>query len=448
MKITEMKEMHHFNELAREIKKSFEEEWHKEDRNFEDVIKLQKEAIIGKADAVFEFLEKIHRYIVDNDKMESCYPMWYENLDDAIFQENWGLAGLSEFFTEKYRECSSAKIIGERIYFLIDGRQRLMPQKIKKERRVQLVRALCMDDPKAKFDEDSIEVYMNDGTRITIYNECITKLNQDAIVVRRYIIPRYSLEMQYDKGTISREMVPLFKSMIALGYNVIFSGAVRTAKTSLLATWLSYENPILEGVIIGTDAELDLNKILPEAPILNIIADTPEKLRTIIPRVLRSDADYFCFPEARDGASLDIAVTVASKDTRRMKLTFHTRDPIDICHDIAVEIIKFAGGDLENTEIKVAKSFDYVFHMIQLKDKSKKRLKGIYEIHYDRKKKEIEVMQICRYIPESDSWQWKYHISSEKICEGRDENLEEFNSFRKQLEELERKYPMEADYDY
>lgn len=448
MNIREIKEIHSFNELAAEIKKNFEEEWHSSDQNLENIIRLQKDAIIGKAEAVLEFLEKIHNFLLDNEKEDSGYPLWYENLEDAIFQENWGLAGLSEFFTEKYKECSSAKIIGERIYFLIDGKQQMMPQKIKNERRVQLVRALCMDDPKAKFDEDSIEVYMNDGTRITIYNESITKRNQDAIVVRRYILPRYSLEMQCEKGTIAKEMIPLFKSMIALGYNVIFSGAVRTAKTSLLATWLSYENPALEGVIIGTDAELDLNKILPEAPILNIIADTPEKLKSIIPRVLRSDADYFCFPEARDGASLDIAVTVASKDTRRMKMTFHTRDPIDICHDIAVEIIKNSGGDLENTEIKVAKSFDYVFHMTQLKDKSEKRLKGIYEVHYDRKKKEIEITQICRYIPESDSWQWKYHISSEKICEGRDENLEEFNSLKKQLEELEKKYPMEAEYDY
>lgn len=428
-----------FYTLCEQIKVRFEERWREDKENMHENTKLQKDAIIGIPKAVLQFKEKLAEYLRKYGKADVSYPGWYESLVDGIFHENWGLACLAEFFTSKYADSSSAKVIGDSVYFMEKGKQKLMPQKISKLRRQQLVRALCLDNPAIRFDSDYHEVFMNDGSRITIYNESMTQRNRDAIVIRRYILPNYTFEMHASKGTISYDMIPLFKSMVQLGYNVIFSGAPRTAKTSMLATWLSYEDSSLEGVLIGTDEELDLGSLLPDAPVLTVIADGPDKLAKILPSILRSDADYLCFPEARDGISLDAAVTVANKGTRRMKLTFHARDPYDLCYDIAAEIVKHVKGDMAAVKIKVAKSFDYIFHMVQLKDKSKKRLKGIYELCYDREKDEIQITQICRYVYETDSWEWMFHISRDKRQAGEDEDKNCLSKFEYQLMQLAEK---------
>ena len=71
-----------------------------------------------------------------------------------------------------------------------------MRQRISKERRNQLIRALLMLTPNERLDKDFHEVYMLDGTRITIFKENMVKENQDVIIFRRYIIPQYSFEEQ------------------------------------------------------------------------------------------------------------------------------------------------------------------------------------------------------------------------------------------------------------
>lgn len=79
------------------------------------------------------------------------------------------MAAIAEWFTDKYKESSSAKIIGDRIYFLENGRMTLKPQRITERRREQLVRAFLMLTPEERLDKDFHEVYMRDGTRVTIF---------------------------------------------------------------------------------------------------------------------------------------------------------------------------------------------------------------------------------------------------------------------------------------
>ena len=90
-------------------------------------------------------------------------------------------------------------------------------------------------------------------------------------------------------------------------------------------------------------------------------------------------------------AALDTAVKLAAKGTRRMKITFHTRDPLHFPYDVAGEIVKSIGGDIHYTARKVAASFDYIFHFIQMKDKSQKRLKSIHEISFDPRENRIKL---------------------------------------------------------
>lgn len=437
-----------FEKICKEVEKYFNQEWETENgqksESSDELLKRHKNAIIGYIKEVNYFKDKINEFLKKNSLANEWYPEnCYENLTDAIFQENWGLAGIAAWKLDPH--SSSAKIIGEKIFYLDEGEQVLQEQKISAERFKKLRKALLLRNPEKRFDEDYTEVYMLDGTRITIFDEPLAK--EPAIIFRKYIVENYSFEEQAARGTIPSEIIPMLEAMVKIGYNVNFLGAVRTAKTTMLQTWQSYENPKLEGIQVETDPEVPTHKLMPTSPIIQLVADG-EKLRKLIKMLMRGDADYLIMAEARDGVALYIAVTVANKGTRRVKSTFHTSDPADFCFDAANEIIKEFGGDLYMTIVKVAKSYHYLFEMIQLKDKSKKRLNAIYELRWNGKKHEISLHQICKYDHLTDSWTFRYDLGEDKEQIGQIENPEALAIFKNELKSLEEKYPMDDQFDH
>jgi len=417
-----------FEDLCRFVSDAFQNDWDSSRENMHENLEIQKNAIIGYEREVSYFKSKIREHINRVKVAETEHPIWYENLEDAIYHENWGLAGIAQWFSEGYKESASAKVIGSRIYFLENGKMVLKRQKIGKDRREQLVRAFLLLKPDERLDRDFHELYMLDGTRVTIFRGDMVKKDQEVIIFRRYIIPNYSFEEQAGRGTIPIEAVPLFKAMVPLGFNIAVTGAVRTSKTTFLSTWQSLESKELEGVMVETDPEVPLHKLMPEAPIVQLLADN-DKLKSITKNLMRSDADYIIMAEAREGVALDTVLKIASKGTRRVKMTFHSREPLDLPYDVAAEIIKSMGGDIHFTAQRVAASFDFVFHLIQLADKSGKRLKSIYEMSLNRKTQQIEMKKICGYDHENDSWKWFDVISPEKQEIAMEEDPKSYREF-------------------
>jgi len=436
-----------FFELCDAVFNYFQKEWNAEDKNsvnYQQILERQRKAIIGVEAEVKFFKNKIEEYIKANNLQDHWKPDWYSSLEDAIFQENWGLAGISEWVegrTKELQESSSAKIIGNNIYFLIKGKSVLQPQKISDERREQLRRALRLNTP-AKRAEPYEELYMNNGIRVAVYADDITASNQDVIVFRKYIIPKITFQEQADRGTIPHDAIDFFNSMVDVGYNIVIAGPVRTAKTTLLQTFMLRENPELEGLLIQTDPEIKIHELMPNAPIMNLIVEK-EKLKSIIKSILRSDADYYVFAEARDGLSLYIALDLSSRGQNRMKMTYHInhRKIKNICYDIARRIVDEVGGSIYGTILDVAQSFHYVIEMTQLKDKSKKRLAGIYEIRFNENKGLVEIHTICKYIPKTDSWTWNYVMGEDKESIGIFEDVA-LQTFKNNLQMLADKYPM------
>lgn len=398
-----------------------------------DPIELQKRSIMGYEPEV-ALMKKRIADIIAQDGMEADIPPWYSSAEDAVFHENWGLAGMSEWFAPKYADSSSAKIIGERVYFLDGGAMKLMPQRIPAERREQLVRALLLRTPEERLDRDRHEVYMSDGTRVTIFRGRLAKRGLDAIVFRRYIIPDLSFEGQAERKTIPECAVPLFEQMAACGYNVVFCGSVRSAKTTFLSTWQRYEDPTLEGVMVETDPEIPIHQLMPDSPVIQLIADG-ESLANISKSLMRSDADYFILAEARDGVALDTAVRLARKGTRRMKMTFHTRDPKAFARDAAVEIVRAKGGDIGETTLMVAGGFDYVFHFSNIRKEGVKKLSAIYEMGVSESGG-VCMHEICRYNRRADAWKWTYHIGQDKRDIGMEEDADAFTAFELSLKSL------------
>jgi len=205
-----------FETLCQLINRDFLKEWDEQKDNIRATLDIQKNAIIGYKREVSFFKNKIIE-LLKNYSEGADIPEWYESLEDGIYHENWGLAGIAEWFSDSYKGSSSAKVIGDRIYFMENGKMCLKKQRIPKERREQLIRALLLLTPEERLDKDFHELYMLDGTRVTIFGGAMVKEGQDAIIFRRYIIPTYTFEEQVSRGTIPEEAVPLFKAMVALG---------------------------------------------------------------------------------------------------------------------------------------------------------------------------------------------------------------------------------------
>ncbi|GHU63814.1 hypothetical protein AGMMS49983_08130 [Clostridia bacterium] len=406
----------------------------------------QKRAIIGYEADVNLFMIGISA-ILDAHSLRGSFeiPSWYESEENAIFQEVWGRAGMAEWWRTPYDQSPSAKIIGHDIFFLVDGHMRRMPQQIDKHRRDQLIRGFLLLTPEERLDRDFHEIYLFDGCRVTIFKGAMAKSGRDTIIFRRYVIPEYSFAEQAARGTIPEDAIPLFESMVRVGYNVVFCGAVRSAKTSFLATWQRCEDPALEGVMVETDPEIPLHTLMPGAPIVQLIADG-DRLRLISKNLLRSDADYFIIAEARDGFALDTAVRACRKGTGRMKMTFHTRDPRGFPEDAAVEIVRAEGGDVQETAVRVASSFDYLFHFISDRCTTSKKLTGIFEMGIVpagadgfTEKEEARgyyVHEICRYDRTRSHWIWTNRIALDKRVRGFEEDTEAFAAFEKGLRTL------------
>lgn len=411
-------------------------EWNESAETMSAAVDLQKRAMIGYVKETRIIKEKIRTALAETagpgEKTE--FPSWYKDAPDAIFHEVWGLAGLAEWFTAAWGDSSSAKVIGDRVYFLKSGVMRLMPQRIERDRRDQLIRALLLLAPGERQDKAFHEVYMLDGTRVTIFRSGIVKEGLDVIIFRRYIIPVYSFEEQAGRGTVPAEAIPLFESMVRLGVNVVFCGSVRSAKTTFLSTWQSYEDPALEGVMVETDPEIPMHHLMPSAPIVQLIADG-DTLAGIAKNLMRSDADYFILAEARDGIALDTAVRLAQRGTRRMKMTFHLRDPKMFAAEAATEIVRCMGGDIAKTELRVASSFDYVFHFVSLQRMGKKKLAGIYEVGVRDGSPYAE--DICVYDAAKDKWRWTFRIDADRRRRFLSADHTAFAVFEKELQNLE-----------
>lgn len=435
-----------FQNLCDAVKSYLQKEWDNEQGNNGDntdlILQRKKKAIIGYAPEVNYFKDKIREYLTANNAMGEWKPAWYNNLIDAIFHEVWGLAGIAPWMDMP--DSSSAKIIGNRIYFLINGKEVLQKQKISYARLEQLRKALMLNTPNKRLSEAYTEVYMQSGERISIFHGERVKEGQPSIVFRKYIVDKFTFEEQAKRGTIPLEMIPMLKAMVNIGFNVAFVGPVRTGKTTFLTTWQSYENPDLEGVLVETDPEIPMHKILPSAPIMQLIADGSDLL-AIKKELVRSDADYIILGEARDGYALDLAVELPNKGTMRSKFCYHLRFVEDFCYDVANKIISVYGGNLDYTIVKVAKSYSYLFQFIQLSDKSKKRLKGIFEVRYDNNEHVISYHQICRYDYDTDSWTFKYDIGEDKKLISLEENKGAYKIFDSELKKLSGSYPMLGD---
>ena len=434
-----------FQECCERVKTCLDIRW----KGMDDLAKMnmlerEKAAILGSEEEMRFYKQEINEILSQQQLRGVIPPFWYRSLTDGVFAELYGLAGLAPWVydeTEEYKRSSSAKLIGDRLYCLIDGKSVLQPQRIPSERRQQLRRALLMGNPRQRMEQGFHELYLSNGIRATIYAGERTKPNQDIMVFRKYLLRDLSFENLAELGTIPEEGCWLFKAMVAVGFNVLFAGTVRSGKTTFLQTWQRYEEPDKEGLAISTDPETPWDRIMPDAPVMQLVADG-EDLETLTKSLLRGDNDYVILEEMRDAQSFRLALEISGIGAGRCKATVHSGDIPNLPYKIAAKIKSRYGGDEQSLILQVFSAFHYIFEFCQQENnRAVKKLKSISELCYDIETDRVSLHLICVYDERSRTWKWNNHIGAEK------EKLlalwpKEAEIMRKELRALSDKYPM------
>ncbi|MFV0518360.1 MAG: hypothetical protein ACK5MV_13285 [Aminipila sp.] len=413
----------------------------------DEALNRHNRALLGNKTEVKYYINKIQQLLEERRLSNSWFPTWYKSLPEAIYHEGYGYAGFANWMDDdgEFSESPTCKIIGNNIFYEVDGVPLVQEQTIDKERFEKLRTTLLNAEPRKLKSEPYHEIYSSDGKRITIYHESgMTKLGQSTIVIRRYLTNVSSFKEQAERHTIPHEAIPLFHSMIKCGFNVVFIGPVKSGKTTILTVWQSCEDPLMEGLQIETDPEMPMHIIMPKSPIMQLVP-TSKYMSKVITTAKRSDAQYIVLGEARDGNMMNIAVEAANMGTRRCKVTGHFSDPVDFSFDVADKITRSCGGDLGCNMIKVAKSFQYIFDFFSLpRDRGQKRLKGIWEMRYNPEEMKITMHQICRYRIIEDDWVWSYDVGLDKEQIGIEEDHIALQKFKKELKILSEQYPNTA----
>ena len=107
------------------------------------ILEREKRAIMGYEEEILDYQKTISEILREEGLGTVPCPAWYRDAAEGVFAELYGLAGLTPWVydaTPAYRDSSSAKLIGDRLYCLIDGKSVLQPQRISRDRRAQLRR--------------------------------------------------------------------------------------------------------------------------------------------------------------------------------------------------------------------------------------------------------------------------------------------------------------------
>lgn len=414
---------------------------------------MQKNAIIGEPVAVKNLTAKIKDALLRMNLTGEKYPDYYRDLEGALFSELYGHAGLDPWindYTEDYARSSSAKLIGENLYCLIDGKSVKQPQIIDDKRREQLRRNIIMASPRERLETGHNEVYVQreDGNHIraTIMSGDFTFPGQDVMVFRKYILSdpsKLTFEALASYGTFPEKCCEMFETLVDCGPNVFFCGEVRSGKTTFLQTWQHYEDPTLEGTTVSSDQETDYSQIT-KGPLVQIIAD--EKMLDQTEKSLkRLDSNYIIMSEVRTAADYKFYLGITNMGTRRCKCTIHDNNAVNFPYKMATEIVSKYGGDQQATISQLYSNIDYVFELYEVPtDRSKKRLKGIVELRYDPINDVCSAHRLCKYDAKSDTWKWKCDIGQDKfnLVMGNEEKLEKVVRI---LKELEAENPIEEE---
>ncbi|EAR66178.1 type II secretion system protein E [Bacillus sp. NRRL B-14911] len=404
-------------------------------------LERQHQAIIGDKVAIEYFLAEIEKVLRTKNITSKDFPSFFNSLSEAIFHEIWGLSVLAKW--ERYPESEACCIRGTQLWIDIDGQFVKQEEEFESLTVVERIkRAFVIRRPDSVINRESpeLEIEREDGSRITMIQP--PRSRENYIMIRRFIVNKYSLHDQASRGTIPQEDIPIFQALARTMANMIVAGRVRSAKSTFMTTLIGERDDSFVGAVLEKHFEVALSKHFPNRLFFEIQAKEGD-LHKAIPRLLRMEHDFVVVGEIR---SLEIEAYLQSTERgeRGSLSTFHLTDVEQVVEQLArLTLDEFPTRRFEVEVERIARNIDIIITMDTERDRSKKRVVGVTEVIWDNQQRRHYTQDLIRYSKLKDKYYYSSNISSRLLNLMAKEDLEETKNLLRLLKQREQVSPME-----
>ncbi|MGE8081336.1 ATPase, T2SS/T4P/T4SS family [Peribacillus loiseleuriae] len=402
----------------------------------------QHNAITGNEAAIHYFIEEIQKSLRKFNITSEEYPPYHKSLAEAIFHEIWGGSILAKW--EQYPDSEACAIRGTELWIDIDGTFVQQTEEFEDHavvNRIKRAFVIRREDSVINRENPELEIQREDGSRISMIQP--PRSEDEYIMLRRFIINKFSLDEQASKGTIPFEDIGIYRALSRTMCNMIIAGRVRSAKSTFMKTLIGERSNKYVGAVLEKHFELGLRKHFPDRLFWELQAKEGD-LHTAIPRLLRLEHDYVVVGEIR---SLEIEGYLLSTERgeRGSLSTYHLTDENRVVEQLTRHTLDEFPTRRFSVEIeRVATNIDIIITMGTDRDRLKKRVVGVTEVIWNPETRTHEIVPILRYSSLKDKYYYDSKISKRLLFLMAKENLEETKILVKMLSEREKTAPMSS----
>ncbi|NOU92624.1 hypothetical protein GC093_05190 [Paenibacillus sp. LMG 31456] len=400
----------------------------------EAFVELENKAIIGVPETVTTIMEQIQSYVDQHGLHPMELPDYYRGLrafaraeqqcyseiTHAMFHEIYGFKALACW--QKYPDSYAAQVIGTAIWIHHNGRHERMPFQFASTQEVEkIVRALTRqkEDAIVNLYNTTLEIDLYTGERVTLTVK--PDVRHDIITFRRFLIGRVTVDDLADehRRTIPPEAAMLLKGISKTHCNFIVVGPPGTGKSTTLKALLAERADHYTGAIIEKHYELAAGRDFPEKKLIERITHEGT-FHHAMDQVLRFDVDYAIIGEVRR-VEAEGAMLACERLLKGFGSTYHTWKPETVPSQFARLLCSLNPGvRFVEEEKRVAENIDLLIVQTQDASRTRKRIKSIMELRYDRYNGEISTHEWMRWDESNDTWSYCDDISERLIKEMRE----------------------------
>lgn len=405
-------------------------------------LERQHNAVIGNEEAMRYFIEKITDVLRDNNISFTDYPYYFTSLSEAIFHEVWGVSVLAKW--ERNKKSEAAVIHGTNLWidngdgkgFELQKETFDSPETVLRVKRAFKHRT---EDSQQNREKPELEIEREDGSRISMIQP--PRSREDYVVLRRFVIDKFTLEDQADLNTIPVEDIPIYRALARTMANVIVAGRVRSAKTTFMKTLLGERPSTYVHVLIEKHFELNFKKHFPDRLTYELQAKEGD-LERVIPAALRLEHDAIVIGEIRS-LEIEAYLEAAARGERGAISTYHLTNVHRTVRQLTNHSLDAKPNRRYEVELeRVANAVDIIITMGTSRDRTIKRVTGVAEIIWDDTTQSHRVHELIKYSPIDNKYYYSAEITNQLIQLLAEEDLVETEILLKTLKKQSEISPM------
>ncbi len=250
-----------------------------------------------------------------------------------------------------------------------------------------------------RIDESSpmVDARLPDGSRVNAVIPPVT-IDGPTLSIRRFGKEPLRIDKLVENGSITQEMVQIFRLCVKARLNILISGGTGAGKTTLLNALSAFIDMDERIVTIEDSAELILQQphvVRMETRPRNIEGKGEITQRDLVKNALRMRPDRIVVGEVRSGEAIDMLQAMNTGHDGSLT-TIHANTPRDALIRIET-MIQMSGMRLSERAMRqqIASAIDILIQVARMSD-GVRRVTSIAEI-IGVKKKEVVIQEIFRF---------------------------------------------------